>query len=85
MQTKLTLKIEEDVIQQAKSYAARQNRSLSALVENYLRSLTVKDPDSDTEEIKISPFIQKMTADIALPEDLDTKEAYTRFLQEKYQ
>lgn len=85
MQTKLTLKIEEDVIQQAKTYAARQNRSLSALVENYLKSLTVKESDAQSEEIKISPFVQQMTAGIDLPADQDTKDAYTRFIREKYQ
>ena len=39
MNTKLTLSIEERVIQQAKEYAKKNGRSLSNIVEEYLKSL----------------------------------------------
>lgn len=40
MKKKLTLTIDESVIKQAKAYAKKQGRSLSAVVENYLKALT---------------------------------------------
>ena len=40
MNTKLTLTIEQSVIEKAKKYAKNKERSLSDLIENYLKSLT---------------------------------------------
>lgn len=40
MNTKLTLSIDEDVVQKAKDYAKANGRSLSDLIENYLRGIT---------------------------------------------
>ena len=40
MTTKLTLSIESSVIEQAKNYAKAHNKSLSRLIENYLKSLS---------------------------------------------
>ena len=85
MDTKLTLKLDEDVIQQAKIYAASHNRSLSGLVEGYLKSLVSQnDSDSENEEIKISPFVKSMTSRTMIPSDLDLKEEYSKHLIEKY-
>jgi len=36
MNTKLTLTIEESIIEKAKSYARKNGRSLSDIIENYL-------------------------------------------------
>lgn len=84
MNTKLTLKLDEEVIQQAKIYAASQNRSLSGLIEGYLKSLVNKnEPASDKREVKISPFVKSMTSGITIPSDLDIKE-YREHLVEKY-
>ncbi len=41
MTTKLTLSIESSVIEQAKNYAKAHNKSLSRLIENYLKSLGI--------------------------------------------
>ena len=40
MDTKLTLKLNEDIIESAKEYAKAKKTSLSALIENYLQKLT---------------------------------------------
>jgi len=40
MKTKLTLSLQEDVIEQAKAYAKDQETSISSLVENYLKVIT---------------------------------------------
>lgn len=39
MKTKLTLSIEESVIRKARAHAKRTGRSVSAMVEEYLRSI----------------------------------------------
>jgi len=42
MNTKLTLTIEQTVIEKAKKYAKDSERSLSNLIENYLKALTTE-------------------------------------------
>lgn len=85
MDTKLTLKLDEQVIQQAKIYAASQNKSLSGLVESYLKLLVAKgESDRTVEEIQISPFVKSMTLGNTVPTNLDPKEEYRNHLTEKY-
>ena len=40
MNKKLTLSLDETVIEKAKQFASKQNESLSGIVEGYLRALT---------------------------------------------
>ncbi len=40
MKTKLTLSIDKKIVERAKSYIKKQGRSLSSLVETYLRVIT---------------------------------------------
>jgi len=51
MQTKLTLRLDEDLIEDAKTYAARHGRSLSQLVADYFAALAGRQqspiPESD--------------------------------------
>ena len=42
MNTKLTLSLNSQVIEEAKKYASKKQTSISSLVENYFRSLTSK-------------------------------------------
>lgn len=42
MQTKLTLRVDDELIRAAKRYARQNGTSLSQLVENYLRSLVIE-------------------------------------------
>lgn len=42
MDSKLTLKPDKNVIEQAKLYAREQNMSLSKLMETYLAALTIE-------------------------------------------
>lgn len=56
MNTKLTLSIDEEVVQKAKDYARSNGRSLSDLIENYLRGIT-----SESEESQVStPLSQQL-------------------------
>ena len=54
MVTKLTLTIEGDVIQSAKKYAQEQGRSLSDVVENYLKTLSGSDKEIGIPSKKVS-------------------------------
>ncbi len=80
MQTKLTLTVEQLLIEKGKEYARQQGRSLSDLVENYIR-LLVKDHPSN---VVISPEIEKMHGVVSLPEDFDYKEVISSELHAKH-
>jgi hypothetical protein len=59
MITKLTLTIEQTVIEQAKAYAKQKGQSLSGMVENYLRSVSA-DKEGDTEAIKTNSLVRSL-------------------------
>lgn len=80
MNRKLTLRINETVIEQAKIYASNRKTSLSKLVENYLRDLT-DQKDSNT---KMSPLVKSISGVLDLPDDYDHKKNYKKFLRVKY-
>ncbi len=81
MDTKLTLKLNEAVIERAKRYAAGKKMSLSRLIENYLDSLT----NNTGEDLDISPFVKSIASGKSIPVDIDNKKEYTDFLDDKYQ
>ena len=54
MDTKLTLKLNQKIITDAKKYAFDKKMSLSRIVEAYLQSLTSEKNETDFE---ISPFV----------------------------
>jgi len=80
MDTKLTLKLNKSVIEQAKRYAAEKKISLSRLVESYLKSIT----SEETTAYEISPFVRSMMTKTDIPADYDYKEDYYNYLAEKY-
>jgi hypothetical protein len=84
MDTKLTLKLDKFVIDKAKDYALSHKRSLSRIIESYLKSLTNMDDLNDNEEIEISPFVKSMTTGVNVPNDIDYKKEYSDYLTEKY-
>jgi FixJ family two-component response regulator len=83
MDSKLTLKLDKSVIEQAKQYAKEQKISLSRLIENYLASLTQKDK-SNKKEIEISPFVKSIATGVSISSDIDAREVYREHLLEKY-
>lgn len=56
MQTKLTLRLEEDIINQIKIYAAKQDQSLSKFTESLFRKILNTDK-IDIE--KLTPIVKK--------------------------
>ena len=85
MDTKLTLKLNKDVIGRAKEYASTHKQSLSRIIESYLQSLVSKEEhDTDKDTIEISAFVKSMSTGVHLPVDLDAKKEYSDYLSEKY-
>ena len=80
MQTKLTLTIEQSIIKQAKLYAKDKGRSLSELIENYLK-VVLEEKD---ESIKLSPSIKKLKGSVILPADFDYKKELTDIISERH-
>ena len=57
MESKLTLKLNSDIIFQAKEYARSKEQSLSKLIEAYLQSL-VSQSNAKEEEDELTPFVK---------------------------
>ena len=81
MNTKLTLKLDKDVIELAKAYAKKRQTSLSVLVENYFRNLS---GEREYSGAILSPLVQELSGIIDLPKDFDIEDTYTDYLIEKY-
>lgn len=81
MDSKLTLKLNDSVIERAKKYASGKKISLSRLIENYLDSLTKEQED----EFEISPFVRSISSGKSIPADYDYKKEYGDYLDKKYQ
>ena len=82
MNTKLTLTIEESVIENAKKYAKGKGRSLSNLIENYLRAIT-KDQNATTEG-ELTPIVKSMKGSFTKPDSFDYKSLLSKKLSDKY-
>lgn len=80
MDKKLTLSLNEDVIEMAKIYSKESNTSLSKLIESYLTSLTQKK----TRGIEITPLVKSLSGVISIDNDFDVKDEYAKYLIEKY-
>lgn len=80
MNTKLTLTIDDSIIKKAKSYAKNKGRSLSEIIENYLKVITVEQKDSED----FSPLIRSLKGSFKAPKNFDYKEELTRSLSKKY-
>jgi len=75
MSTKLTLTIDEKVIESAKAYAVSNERSLSNIVEEYLKSLTI------TKENKKEPRLSKLVKELkGSVKDPDSNKSYKELL-----
>jgi hypothetical protein len=80
MDTKLTLNVDKNVIEQAKEYAKDHQISLSRLIESYLSSLVAKKD----RKIEITPLVESLSGVIELENDFNYKESYNDYLIEKY-
>lgn len=80
METKLTLRLNENVIERAKIYARNHKISLSKIIESYLDSITKREDN----KAPITPLVESLSGVIDLPADYDYKKQYRDHLDEKY-
>lgn len=79
MNTKLTLSLNKQIIEEAKSYAKENQVSLSKLIENYLNSLV---KTSHKKTTRISPLVESLTGVIS--SEIDERKSYHDYLSKKY-
>ena len=79
MQTKLTLRLDQDLIQRAKSHSRRSGKSLSALVADFF---TLLSEDQSGAEPLLPPRVRSLIG--AFKGSTATKEDYRKHLVEKY-
>jgi hypothetical protein len=77
MQSKLTLRLDETLIERAKVYAKQQNKSLSQVVTDYFLMLTKEVGSSESP-----PITQSLTG-VIKDQSIDIDD-YKRHLLEKY-
>ncbi len=67
MEAKLTLKLDQTIIQSAKQYAMTNNRSLSRFVEDYFRNLL----SENEPQRQFSPLVDELS-DVISERDIET-------------
>ncbi len=82
MDTKLTLKLDQSIIEGAKNYAKAHQISLSKLIETYLLNITTQN---NISEKKITPLVKELSGIVNLPDNFDHKKGYSDYLDQKYQ
>lgn len=81
MNSKLTLSIEEEVITKAKDYARKSGRSLSDLVQAYLKRITSASAAHDEA---VPEAFKDLYGSVPLPPNMDDKAAIRNTMREKY-
>lgn len=83
MDKKLTLSLNQKVIEQAKIYAKRNGTSLSKMIESYFQSIT--NSEQDETEIEITPLVESLCGVGELPDGFDYKNSRIMYLESKTQ
>lgn len=81
MNTKLTLSIEQSVIDKAKQYARNKGRSLSDIIESYLK---VVSNDMEINNETLTPTVKSLKGAFKAPETFNYKDELSNSLSEKY-
>jgi hypothetical protein len=79
MQTKLTLRLEDRLIEQAKSYAAHAGKSVSQIVAEYFKLLTAEKSKSVSPPTPVTQYLRGLLRE----SKLDEKD-YKKYLEEKH-
>jgi len=72
--------MDDGIIDAAKIYAQKKGKSLSGIVENYLKSITA----NEITESPLLPKVTKLMGVIQLPDDFDYKKDLGNAMAEKY-
>lgn len=78
MNTKLTLNLDKEIIDEAKIYAKTHRVSLSNLIENYLNSLTRESK----KKTSVSHLVESLTG--IIPNDYEETNDYRDYIDKKY-
>ena len=81
MDKKLTLSLNQQIIDKAKKYAKSNGTSLSKMIESYFQALTSKTEEEDN--IQISPLVESLCGVGELPENFDYKKVRSKYLNKK--
>ena len=84
MNTKLTLTIEKEVIDRAKKYAKEEKRSLSDIIENYLKMLTQSKSELNVNEQELNPLVASLRGSFKMPKDMDYQKELNKRREDKY-
>ncbi len=82
METKLTLRLNDNVIDRAKIYARNHKVSLSKMIESYLDNITT--PKLENEKATLTPLVESLSGVIKVPTNYDYKKEYSDYLEAKY-
>lgn len=80
MQTKLTLRLDDDLIRRVKRYSARSGKSLSRLVEDYFAVISA---GLETSGLDLTPRVRSLLG--ALSSTQFSEEDYRKHLEDKHQ
>jgi len=83
MLTKLTLTIDQSVVQQAKEYAQKKNRSVSRIVEEYLKNIAMNHETTVAVTTMKSPITDSISG-MFHDSGKEYKDMLDEALQEKY-
>lgn len=83
MDINLTVKMDKDIVERAKIYASKQNKSLSQIIESYLTILTQRT--QKTKPKSISPFVKSMSKGKSLPIGIDLKKEIVAYREAKHE
>lgn len=81
MQTKLTLSVDKDTIEQAKAYAKKHGVSLSKMIQEFLSKKIQADM---AEEVEVPEDLKDVYGAVKVPKDFDYKKAKKEYLEKKY-
>ena len=79
MQTKLTLRLEDQLIEQAKSYAAQAGKSVSQIVAEYFKLLTSQKMTTSSPSKPITQSLRGLLREAKLDE-----KDYKKYLEGKH-
>lgn len=71
MDTNLTVRLDGNIVERAKTYASRRKMSLSKIVENQLDLITREE---QSDEMEVSPYVKSISSGKSIPGNRDWRE-----------
>jgi Family of unknown function (DUF6364) len=83
MNTKLTLTLDETIIEKAKKVAKKNGRSLSNLIENYLKIIS-NESKAKAKDTELTPIVKSLKGSFKAPSGFNYKDELSKRLSKKY-